>query len=104
MSPALNAWLGLIFVIAGAVSLFTMLEIRGRPKLTLNSKTLIMIHRISGYIFVLIYLLLVVFMVIKLKNYQLELSPRANIHILLAVVMFPILVLKLLMALIYKKL
>ncbi|HIE26893.1 TPA: hypothetical protein EYP66_06375 [Candidatus Poribacteria bacterium] len=104
MSPALNAWLGLIFVVAGAVSVFTMLEIRGRPKLNFSSKTLIMIHRISGYIFVLIYLALVVFMAIKLSKYQVELSPRANIHILLAVAMLPILAIKLLIARIYKKL
>ncbi|MFQ6041983.1 MAG: hypothetical protein ACE5PV_14085 [Candidatus Poribacteria bacterium] len=43
-------------------------------------------------------------MAIKLSKYQVELSPRANIHILLAVAMLPILAIKLLIARIYKKL
>lgn len=104
MHPIVTTYLGFFFVFTGAICVYTMLEIRGRPKLTLNSKALIKIHKIAGYIFVLLYLVVLVSMIIKLQGYRVELSPRANIHVLLSVVAFPILVIKILISRFYKKL
>ena len=104
MHPMITTLLGLFFVLAGIICVYTMLEIRGRPKLELDSKVLIKIHKISGYFFALLYIVVLVLMIIKLRNYRVGLSPRANIHILLAVVILPILAIKLAIARVYKKL
>ena len=104
MHPVITTLLGLFFVLASIICVYTMLEIRGRPKLELDSKVLIKIHKISGYFFALLYIVVLVLMIIKLRNYRVSLSPRANIHILLAVVILPILAIKLAIARIYKKL
>jgi len=104
MNPMITTILSFFFVLAGAICIYTMLEIRGRPKLTLNPRALMKIHKISGYIFVLLYLVISVLMIIKLRGYRVELSPRANLHMLLAVVALPIIVIKILIARFYKKL
>ncbi|MBM3239675.1 hypothetical protein FJZ31_25590 [Candidatus Poribacteria bacterium] len=104
MPPMITTLLGFVFVLAGIISVYTMLEIRGRPQLTLDSRVLIKIHKNSGYIFVLLYIVVLILMIIKLRNYKVGLSPLANIHILLAVATFPILVIKVVAARVYKKL
>jgi len=104
MHPMITSLLALLFVLTGIICIYTMLEIRGRPKLTLDSKMLIKIHRYSGYIFTALYFVILILMIVKLRNYRVGLSPRANIHILLAVVTLPILAIKWAIARIYKKL
>ena len=67
MHPMITTVLSIFFVFAGAICVYTMLEIRGRPKLTLSSKVLIKIHKISGYIFAILYIVVLVSMIIKLR-------------------------------------
>ena len=104
MHPMITTSLGLLFILTGIVCVYTMLEIRGRPNLTLDSKVLIRIHKISGYIFVLLYIVVLVLMIVKIWNYRVELSPRVNIHVLLAIITFSILAVKVAAARVYKKL
>ena len=60
MHPTMTTLLGFVFVLAGIISVYTMLEIRGRPKLDIEPRVLIKIHKISGYIFVLLYIVVLV--------------------------------------------
>jgi len=74
-----------------------MLELRGNPRK--DSKTnqrLIMAHKVTGYIFIVLFLGILVVMLSKVGLYQEELSPRTLLHISLALLVIPLLAYKIL--------
>ncbi len=98
MNPHINAFLGVLFILIGAITAFIMIHLKGRSKDRVHGKTLVWGHRILGYVFIAIYVLMVVTMIIRISYYQDELSPRAIFHVVLALSLIPLLAVKLLVA------
>lgn len=82
----------------GAITAFIMIHLKGRSRDRVHGKTLVRGHRILGYTFIALYVLMVVTMIIRISYYQDELSPRAIFHVILALSLMPLLAAKLLVA------
>ncbi|MDW7774515.1 MAG: hypothetical protein SCH71_16650 [Desulfobulbaceae bacterium] len=93
MSPLLSSIISMIFLAAGGTALFLMLKLQGggEPK---NYRLLSKWHRLSGWLFSAIFLIMFVFMLARVENYWEESSPRIAIHVALAVALLFLLLLK----------
>ena len=96
MTPQINSIIALFFLSIGAIAALLMLEVRGNPNKGGAVRKLIAAHKIFGYLFVFIFIFMAVVMIQKVTLYQEELSPRAIIHIIMGIALFPMLFLKLL--------
>lgn len=102
MNPLINAFSGVIFTSIGAAAAFIMIHLKGRSRDRIHGKTLVRAHRILGYVFIALYILMVVTMIIRISYYQDELSPRAILHVVFALSLVPLLAAKWLVARKYK--
>ena len=99
MSPIWNAVLGLMFWGLGVADTFLMYHLWGYPfdHETHTSDAppgLIRLHRVIGYLYGLIYVILMWQMVPRLWNYQIEFPARTVAHLMLGMTIGIILVLK----------
>jgi len=104
MSPLFNSSLSVVFLISGIAATFIMLELRGAPKDRSINATLIKLHKIFGWIFTIIFLLLVIVMIGKVSGYTEEVSPRISFHIVLSLALIPLLAIKIIIARRYPRL
>jgi mono/diheme cytochrome c family protein len=102
VSPLINAFSGVIFISIGAVTVFVMIHLKGRSRDHIHGKILVRMHRILGYVFIAVYVLMIVTMIIRISDYQDELSPRAILHVVFALSLLPLLAAKWLVARKYK--
>ena len=96
MNPSLNSILALAFLLVGAAAIFLMLELKGNPKDRAINKRLVWMHRVFGYLFVVIFIFMLFLMVKKTAAFQEEFSARAVLHMALAIAIVPLLAIKLL--------
>lgn len=99
MSPIWNAVLGLMFWVLGVAGTFLMYHLWRYPfdHETHKSdapRSLMRIHRAIGYLYGLIYVILMWQMVPRLWNYQIEFPARTVAHLMLGMTIGVILVLK----------
>ncbi len=93
LSPQNTTILSLLFLIAGGVSLVIMMAKLGGKQFARPERAT-RIHRVSGWIFVVLYLTLLVVMVGRIERYW-EVSPaRIAIHVALAISLFLLLAVK----------
>ena len=104
MSPFVNSSLAIVFLICGIAATFIMLELRGAPKARPINATLIKFHKIFGWIFMGIFLLLVMVMIVKVSGYKEEISSRISFHIVLSLALIPLLGIKIIIARRYPRL
>ena len=104
MNPFFNSSLAVVFLICGIAATFIMLELRGAPKDRSINATLIKLHKIFGWIFMSIFLLLVMVMIVKVSGYKEEISSRISFHIVLSLALIPLLVVKIIIARRYPRL
>ena len=97
MNPQTASIFALVFVAIGAVAVFIMLEMTGRTGDRTDKKIWLYTHKILGYIFLALLLVTVLFMIRKAAGFQGELSPRAIMHIVLALALLPLVVIKILL-------
>src|SRR5277367_5534776 len=100
MNAISNSLLGIAFLGVGAAATFLMYHLWGYPydKETLHSSAprgLIRLHRLLGYVYVILYVYFLVQMVPRLWNYQIEFPARTVVHITLGMTIGAILVIKL---------
>ncbi len=84
--PSLNAYLGIAFFVVGTLATFLMYHCWGYPydKKTHKSsapESLVFTHRLLGYIYLGIYAYLMVQMIPRMWNYQVELPARTVVHL-----------------------
>ena len=84
-----SAGLGIAFVCIGFAAMFLMFHLWGYPfdKATRTSsapKVWMLVHRVLGYAFIAIYIVMMVRMVPRLWRYQVEFPARTAIHIVVA--------------------
>ena len=90
MSTSTSAILGLIFLGLANASVFLMFKLWGYPfdKETHTSSappSLMLLHRLIGYAYAILYVFMMWHMVPRLWNYQVELPPRTVAHLMLGI-------------------
>src|SRR5574341_1363032 len=103
MNPQITSTLGCIFVLLAVIQVWLMLEVTGRQKPKFNPTVLSLIHRINGYLFVAIYVIMLYIMVRKVIHSNAPLDAQAIIHWVLAISLLPILLVKILIVRFYPK-
>lgn len=103
MHPKFTSTLGYIFVGLAMVQVWLMLEVIGRQKPKFNPTVLSLIHRINGYLFVAIYVIMLYIMARKVIHSNAPLDAKAIIHWVLAISLLPILLVKILIVRFYPK-
>ena len=104
MSPLTGSIVSLIFLALGMILVLIMLNLQGNPKERPRGLLLRKIHRFLGYLFVLTYLVILAGMILKVSGAAGEFSPRVVIHLTLALLLFPLLLIKVLIVRSYKRL
>jgi cytochrome c5 len=99
MNAIFNSLLGIAFLGVGAAATFLMYHLWGYPydKEELHSSAprgLIRLHRLLGYMYVILYIYFLVQMVPRLWNYQIEFPARTVVHITLGMLIGVVLVIK----------
>jgi ferredoxin-NADP reductase/cytochrome c2 len=97
-----SLFLGSLFVIIGAVNVWLILQASARVKNARASARLIAAHRIGGYIFILMFCLMSYFMISRMKVSSGTVSAGTMIHMTVAMLMTPLLFVKVLIARYYK--
>ncbi|WP_339132854.1 MAG: photosystem P840 reaction-center cytochrome c-551 [Candidatus Electrothrix sp. GW3-4] len=104
MSPIITSIAGLAATLTGACAMLLMLELRGNPKKDSKAnQRLVKAHRVTGYIFIVFFLVIVTVMLSKAGSYQEEFSPRTILHISLALLVVPLLLFKVLIVRRFKR-
>ncbi|XOF34749.1 MAG: photosystem P840 reaction-center cytochrome c-551 [Candidatus Electrothrix sp. YB6] len=104
MNPFLTSLAGLIITLTGAWAMLLMLELRGKPgKKRAADQWLVRTHRITGYIFLGLFCVILMVMLFKAGNYQEEFSPRSILHIALGILIIPLFAIKILITRRFKR-
>jgi ferredoxin-NADP reductase len=102
MNSSTSVWLGIIFVLVGALNVWLALQASARVRNAKASTRLIAAHRIGGYLFIALFCVMGYFMVVRLGDASGNASPGTMIHLTLAMVLSPLLFVKVLVARYYK--
>jgi ferredoxin-NADP reductase len=100
LSSSTSVWLGITFVLVGAINVWLILQASARVKDAGASARLIAAHRIGGYLFIALFCVMGYFMVARLDVGGA--SAGTVIHLTLAMVLSPLLFVKVLIARYYK--
>ncbi|MDU9050723.1 MAG: hypothetical protein Q3M30_17890 [Candidatus Electrothrix sp. Rat3] len=98
MHPHFSSMLATLLVVIGGVTVLIMLEMTGKVRDTPWKKGWIFLHRILGYLFLVLFAAMLVFMVVKAGGFQEELPARAMIHVILALLLVPLIMIKVVIA------
>ena len=88
--------LGLSFVLVATAGVLAMLELWGNEKTRFNKTVLKWIHRTCGYIFITMYVVMMYFMLKRIATQSEPMTAAQSIHVSLAVMIFPLLTVKIL--------
>jgi mono/diheme cytochrome c family protein len=99
LSALTNTILGLLFLVLGIAATFLMYHLWGYPfdheKLKSSAPPrLMLLHRVLGYAYVAVYLILMTQMVPRLWRYQVEFPARTVVHLTLGMMVGVLLVIK----------
>ena len=90
------AILGFTFILVAIAGILAMLELWGNPQTRFNKNTLRIVHRTCGYIFITIYVAMLYFMAKRIAMQVEPLTALQTVHVTLAVMIFPLLAIKIL--------
>jgi ferredoxin-NADP reductase len=102
LPSSLSSALGALFVLLAAANVWSMVHATGRSTDPTTRGRLILLHRISGYVFVALFFAMSYFMALRIRGLQDELPPRLVLHFVLALLLVPILFVKILIARYYR--
>src|SRR6516165_10551236 len=94
--------LGFAFVLVGGVNVWLVLEAWSRVKATNASSRLLTLHRVGGYLFIALFCVMTYFMVVRLRSGAADTSATVTIHLALAMILSPLLFIKVLIARYYR--
>src|SRR5262245_3129151 len=103
LHASMSESLASLFVVLAGANVWVMLHLSRQSADHASRARLIGAHRIGGYTFVLLFCALFYFMTLRLKGVTDELPPRLTVHIILALLLVPILLVKVLIARYYKQ-
>jgi ferredoxin-NADP reductase len=102
LNSSTSVWLGIAFVLIGAINVWLILQASARVRDAKASARLIAAHRIGGYLFIAVFCVMGYFMVARLGDVGAGASPGTVIHLTLAMVLSPLLFVKVLVARYYR--
>src|SRR5579863_213582 len=102
INSSTSVWLGIIFVLVAALNVWLVLQASARARDARASTRLIAAHRIGGYLFITLFCVMGYFMIARLGDAGGGTSPGTMIHLTLAMVLSPLLFVKVLIARYYK--
>jgi ferredoxin-NADP reductase len=102
LPTALSAVLGLCFILFGTAAVWLIFEASRRTHNPPARDRIIQAHRMAGYLFIALFCAMTWFMVVRNKNGPDDLPLRSMLHILIALVLAPLLLVKVLIARYYK--
>src|SRR5882724_10584525 len=102
LSSSASLWLGILFVAVGGINVWLILQASARVKHAKASARLIAAHRIGGYLFIALFCVMGYFMVSRLGAVDSGASSATTIHLTLAMVLSPLIFVKVLIARYYK--
>jgi ferredoxin-NADP reductase len=102
LNSSTSVWLGILFVLVGAINVCLILQASARVRDAKASTGLVAAHRIGGYLFIALFCVMGYFMVARLGDVSGSTSPGAIVHLTLAMVLSPLLFVKVLIARYYK--
>jgi ferredoxin-NADP reductase len=102
INSSTSVWLGILFVFVGAINVWLVLQASARVRDAKANSRLIAAHRIGGYLFIALFCVMGYFMVARLGDAAGGASPGTMIHLTLAMVLSPLLFVKVLVARYYK--
>jgi ferredoxin-NADP reductase/mono/diheme cytochrome c family protein len=97
-----SIWLGITFVLVGAINVWLILQASARVRDTKASTRLIAAHRVGGYVFIVLFCAMGYYMLARLGDVSGGASPGTMIHLTLAMILSPLLFVKVLIARYYK--
>src|SRR2546428_2282955 len=98
----LSAALGFVFVLIGAAAVWLIFNASTRAHNQTARDRLIRAHRIAGYLFIALFCLMTWFMLLRVKDTPDELPLRPMLHVLIAMILAPLLLVKVFIARYYK--
>ncbi|XOF35033.1 MAG: hypothetical protein ACL93V_07020 [Candidatus Electrothrix sp. YB6] len=98
MYPQFSTIIATLLVVIGGVTVLIMLEMTGKVEDAPRRKGWILLHRILGYLFLVLFATMLVIMVVKAGSFQNELPARAMLHIVLALLLIPLIMIKVVIA------
>jgi ferredoxin-NADP reductase len=101
LNNSASIWLGIAFVLVGALNVWLILQASARVRETKAGTRLIAAHRVGGYLFIALFCVMGYFMVARLGDVG-GASSATMIHMTLAMVLSPLLFVKVLIARYYK--
>lgn len=102
MTPLPSTIVSIVILLVGLIALYTMMSVQGRtPK---NPHLYTKVHKVTGYLFAVLFLFMFVTMVWRVEDYWEESSARTALHVLLAVVVLFLLTIKILIPRYFKRL
>jgi hypothetical protein len=102
LNSTASLWLGVAFVLIGAVNVWLILQASARVRDAQASTRLIAAHRIGGYLFIALFCVMGYFMLARLGDAGGSAPPGTMLHITLAMVLSPLIFVKVLVARYYK--
>lgn len=98
-SLAMTLTLGLLFLVTAFAAVFLMFHLWGYPfdKATRTSAAppgLMRLHRVLGWVYLILYVVMMFEMVPRLWEYQVELPPRTVVHLILGITIGVVLLVK----------
>jgi ferredoxin-NADP reductase len=102
LTTSATLFLALAFLLLGAINVWLVLEANTRVKAARASSRMLALHRIGGYLFIALFCAMSYFMVARLQNTTAENSPAVTLHLALALILSPLMFVKVLIARYYK--
>jgi len=102
LHASLSAFLRSLFVLLAGANVWVMLHASSRSKDPAAHARLMWAHRLGGYTFILLFCVFFYFMALRIKGSSDELPPRLTFHVILALLLIPILLVKVLIARYYR--
>jgi ferredoxin-NADP reductase len=102
LNSSTSLWLGVIFVITGAINVWLILQSSALVRDAKASARLIVAHRIGGYLFIAIFCVMGYFMLARMGEVSTGAPSSTMVHMTIAMVLSPLLFLKVLIARYYR--
>lgn len=101
LSPSVSIALGFAFVLLGGINVWLVLEAWSRVKVARASARMLTLHRIGGYLFIGLFCVMTYYMLARLGSGG-DNSPSVTLHMAMAMILSPLLFMKVLIARCYK--
>jgi ferredoxin-NADP reductase len=102
LTTSISVAFGFVFVILGGVNVWLVLEAWSRVKAAKASSRMLALHRIGGYLFIALFCVMSWYMLARLRAGDTDTSATVTLHLALAMLLSPLLFIKVLIARYYK--